>query len=103
MTACLCREAGATGLIPMTRTISDSPTAPLLQADGNRRSALLVNADASNSFHVVLGRGGSVGDSSYECKPGEGFPTTMQGEVWVKASPGLSVVVKVLIETGEGS
>lgn len=103
MSACKTREVGAVGLLPMTKTLDDKAAAPLLDADGNRRSALIVNADAANSAYFITGRGSQVGDQSYEIKPGEGVAVKTQGQVWMRAATGLSVVVKVLVETGEGS
>lgn len=103
MSACIpiMRDAPARELIPSSVTVTDHAQVPLIGANPDRRSLLIVNTDATNSVHLVRNGQGQVGDLSYELKPGEGITLAGAYPVYaVTAAPGLLARVKMLAEHG---
>lgn len=101
MTACtpLTREAPARELGPSTVTVTASADLPVIPANPDRRSVLIVNTSTTASVYIVKGRQGRIGDFSYELLPGEGVTTTTAGPIYIVTVSG-SVVVKCLAELG---
>jgi hypothetical protein len=102
VSACLplTREAPSRELLPYTFTAKDTTDAPVMGADVERRSLLIVNTSTTDSVWIVKGRGAAINDFSYELKPGEGATFGTAGPLYMRCQTGKSVVVKTLAENG---